>query len=103
MRDVGDGLLLRRYERARGEEILAMAFATDGLQSLFNNAQVLLGWARNTGLSMTNRFAWVKHQLVKQALGNHTIIFNERTNDAGNRNGSTSVSGLDDKRRAPGR
>ncbi len=103
MRDVGDGLLLRRYERARGEEILAMAFATDGLQSLFNNAQALLGWARNTGLSMTNRFAWVKHQLVKQALGNHTIIFNERTNDAGNRNGSTSVSGLDDKRRAPGR
>lgn len=70
-RDVGDGLLLRRYERARREEILAMALATDGLQGLFNNAQPLLGWARNTGLLMTNRFTWVKHQLVKQALGNH--------------------------------
>jgi ubiquinone biosynthesis UbiH/UbiF/VisC/COQ6 family hydroxylase len=67
-RDAGDGLLLRRYERARREEILAMALATDGLQGLFNNAQPLLAWARNTGLSMTNRFTWVKHQLVKQAL-----------------------------------
>jgi len=70
-RDAGDGLLLRRYERARREEILAMALATDGLQGLFNNTQPLLGWARNTGLSMTNRFTWVKHQLVKQALGNY--------------------------------
>lgn len=69
-RDAGDGLLLRRYERARREEILAMALATDGLQGLFNNAQPLLGWARNTGLAMTNRFTWVKHQLVKQALNN---------------------------------
>ncbi|MBT9613831.1 MAG: UbiH/UbiF family hydroxylase [Burkholderiales bacterium] len=70
-RDVGDGLLLRRYERARREEIFAMAVATDGLQGLFNNAQPLLAWARNMGLSMTNRFTWIKHQLVKQALGNH--------------------------------
>ena len=71
MREVGDGLLLRRYERARRAEILAMQFATDGLQGLFNNAQPLLAWTRNTGLALTNRLAWVKHQLLKQALGNH--------------------------------
>ena len=68
MREVGDGLLLRRYERARREEILAMQFATDGLQGLFNNAQPLLAWTRNTGLALTNRLAWVKHQLLKQAI-----------------------------------
>ena len=71
MREVGDGLLLRRYERARREEILAMQFVTDGLQGLFNNTQPLLAWTRNTGLALTNRLAWVKHQLLKQALGNH--------------------------------
>lgn len=65
---VGDYLLLRRFERARREEILAMQLATDGLQGLFNNAQPELAWARNTGLAITNQFAWVKHQLVKQAI-----------------------------------
>ena len=71
MREVGDNLLLRRYERARREEILAMQLATDGLQGLFNNTQPLLAWTRNTGLAITNRLAWIKHQLLKQALGNH--------------------------------
>src|SRR6185437_4862679 len=33
--DCGDYLLLRRYERARKEDILAMELATDGLQKLF--------------------------------------------------------------------
>jgi 2-polyprenyl-6-methoxyphenol hydroxylase-like FAD-dependent oxidoreductase len=34
--DCGDCLLLRRYERARKEDILALELATDGLQKLFN-------------------------------------------------------------------
>jgi 2-octaprenylphenol hydroxylase len=68
-RDCGDTLLLRRFERARREEILAMQWVTDGLHGLFNHTQPVLGWARNAGLAMTNRFTWVKRQLVKQALG----------------------------------
>ena len=68
-RDCGDPLLLRRYERARREDILAMQWVTDGLQGLFSRSQPVLGWARNAGLSMTNRFTWVKRQLIKNALG----------------------------------
>ena len=68
-RDCGDSLLLRRYERARREEILAMQLVTDGLQGLFNQTQPVLRWARNTGLELTNRLTGVKRQLIKQALG----------------------------------
>jgi len=69
-RDCGDILLLRRFERARREEILAMQWVTDGLHGLFNQTQPVLGWARNAGLALTNRFTWLKRQLVKHALGN---------------------------------
>ena len=68
-RDCGDVLLLRRFERMRREEILAMQWVTDGLHGLFNQPRPVLGWARNAGLAMTNRFTWVKRQLVKHALG----------------------------------
>jgi 2-octaprenylphenol hydroxylase len=68
-RDCGDVFLLRRYERARREDILAMQWVTDGLHGLFRQSQPVLGWARNAGLSMTNRFTWVKRQLIKHALG----------------------------------
>lgn len=67
-RDCGDVYLLRRFARARSEEILAMQVVTDGLQGLFNRARPMLGWARNAGLTATNRMRWVKQQLLKHAL-----------------------------------
>lgn len=66
----GDVYLLRRYARARREEILAMQRVTDGLQNLFNRSWPMLGWVRNVGLAATNRLTWLKQQLLKQALGN---------------------------------
>ena len=45
--DCGDHFLLRRYERARKEDILAMQLVTDGLQKLFNNRNPALKPARN--------------------------------------------------------
>jgi len=69
-RDCGDLFLLRRFARARREEILAMQVVTDGLQGLFNRQRPMLGWIRNAGLATTNRMAWVKQQLLKHALGN---------------------------------
>jgi len=69
-RDCGDLYLLRRFARARREEILAMQVVTDGLQGLFNRAQPMLGWARNAGLAATNRLSWLKRQLLRHALGN---------------------------------
>lgn len=70
LRDCGDVYLLRRYARARREEILAMQLVTDGLQNLFNRSRPMLGWVRNAGLAATNRLTWLKQQLLKQALGN---------------------------------
>lgn len=69
-RDCGDVYLLRRFARARREEILAMQVVTDGLQGLFNRARPMLGWIRNAGLATTNRMVWIKQQLLKHALGN---------------------------------
>lgn len=66
--DCGDYHLLRRYERARQEDILAMQRTADALQKLFNNANPLLGALRNIVLSPTNRLGWLKNRLVRHAL-----------------------------------
>lgn len=66
--DCGDYALLRRYERARKEDVLAMQVATDGLQKLFNNDGVLLARARNLGLTLVDRQPWLKSFLVHRAV-----------------------------------
>jgi len=67
-RDCGDHALLRRYERARREDVAAMQLTTDGLQKLFNNDAVLLTRARNLGLELVNRQPWLKNFLVHHAV-----------------------------------
>jgi ubiquinone biosynthesis UbiH/UbiF/VisC/COQ6 family hydroxylase len=67
-RDCGDPALLRRYERARREDVLAMQAATDGLQKLFNNDAVLLSRARNLGLTLVDQQPWLKSFLVHHAV-----------------------------------
>jgi 2-octaprenylphenol hydroxylase len=42
LRDPGERMLLRRYERARAEPVAAMRLATDGLQKLFDPGSPLL-------------------------------------------------------------
>ena len=67
--DCGDYRLLRRYERARREDIAAMQFATDSLQRLFNNEIAWLASLRNCGLRLMNRQAQLKNLLVQHAVG----------------------------------
>jgi 2-octaprenylphenol hydroxylase len=67
--DVGSRALLRRYERARREDILAMTAVTHGLQRLFNNSVAPLAWLRNVGLNLTDHLLPLKALLVKHALG----------------------------------
>lgn len=76
MRDPGDRLLLRRYERARAEPVAAMRRATDGLQRLFDPVRpfapkpvaplvrsfVGLGWRA------VARSGWIRKRLVAQAI-----------------------------------
>jgi ubiquinone biosynthesis UbiH/UbiF/VisC/COQ6 family hydroxylase len=66
--DCGAQLLLRRFERARKEDILAMQSVTDALQKLFNNTNPVLGTVRNLGLHFTDSLPWIKNALVQQAL-----------------------------------
>jgi len=67
--DCGDYRLLRRYERARREDIAAMQFATDSLQRLFNNEITWLAGLRNRGLRLMNRQPQLKNLLVQHAVG----------------------------------
>jgi ubiquinone biosynthesis UbiH/UbiF/VisC/COQ6 family hydroxylase len=67
--DVGEVRLLRRYERARREDILAMTCATDGLQRLFSFSARPLSLARNFGLALVDRAPLLKQALVRHALG----------------------------------
>ena len=66
--DCGDYLLLRRYERARKEDILALELVTDGLQKLFDNTNPTLVRLRNLGLGITNRLPLIKDRLMQHSL-----------------------------------
>jgi 2-polyprenyl-6-methoxyphenol hydroxylase-like FAD-dependent oxidoreductase len=66
--DCGDYMLLRRYERARKEDILAMEFVTDSLQKLFGSADPILIRLRNVGFEITNRLPLLKNRLMQHAL-----------------------------------
>lgn len=66
--DCGDIHLLRRYDRARKEDILSMQATTDMLKRLFNNDHPLLRTARNLGLNATNRIVPLKRMLARHAL-----------------------------------
>ena len=68
-RDIGDSVLLRRYERSRAEPIALMRSATDGLARLFGVDDPLARFVRNTGLSAVDRVAPLKNLLIRQALG----------------------------------
>ena len=68
-RTVGDAKLLRRYERSRKGDVLAMGAATDGLQQLF--AQQAEPWSslRNWGMSGFDHSGPLKDWVARQAMG----------------------------------
>lgn len=68
-RDPGESRLLRRYERARAEDILALTLVTDGLQRLFAAPGGAAAKLRNAGLNLTNALPVVKNLLIRRALG----------------------------------
>ena len=66
--DCGDLSLLRRYERARKEEVVALQGVTDGLHRLFSPQWTPLSLLRNAGLNLTNRLPVLKDVLIRYAL-----------------------------------
>ncbi|WP_419686087.1 UbiH/UbiF family hydroxylase [Burkholderia theae] len=68
-RNLGDTVLLRRYERSRREDIRALMVATDGLQRLFAVPGPLAKAIRNAGMAFVGAQPLVKRWLVSSALG----------------------------------
>ena len=68
-RDIGDAVLLRRYERDRAEPVAMMRAATDGLTRLFSVDDPLARFVRNSGMAAVNRITPLKNLLIRQALG----------------------------------
>ncbi|KTT25807.1 FAD-dependent monooxygenase [Pseudacidovorax intermedius] len=68
-RSVGDARLLRRYERARRTDVLAMGMATDGLQQLFAQGIEPLARLRNWGMLGFDRSPFLKDWVARRAMG----------------------------------
>ena len=65
--DCGDYPLLRRFERARKEDIAALELATHGLEKLFENPAVWMAGLRNFGLALVDAQPPLKSMLVRHA------------------------------------
>ena len=67
--DCGHERVLRRYARARKEEVLLMQLATDGLHRLFSTEAEPVRLVRNIGMSLVNHLPLLKRRLIAHALG----------------------------------
>jgi len=79
-RGLGDEKLLRRFERARKADVLALGWTTDGLQQLFAQTAEPWSWLRNWGMRGFNRSGPLKHWVARQAMGTAPeLLRTERT------------------------
>ena len=65
----GEPRLLRRYERARAEDILSMRSTVHGLFRLFEARGAGIARLRNAGLNLADRMPVIKNLLMRQAMG----------------------------------
>jgi 2-octaprenylphenol hydroxylase len=66
--DIGSARLLRRYERARAEPVLAMDAVVNGLYGLFRSPDLGVARLRNLGLNLTGRLPVIRNLLMRQAM-----------------------------------
>jgi 2-polyprenyl-6-methoxyphenol hydroxylase-like FAD-dependent oxidoreductase len=64
----GDLRVLRRYARARSEDVTAMQFVTDGLDRLFAARGAPVRAARSFGLRLVDAQPWAKRALARRAM-----------------------------------
>jgi ubiquinone biosynthesis UbiH/UbiF/VisC/COQ6 family hydroxylase len=67
-RPLSDLKMLRRYERARQAEVLAMGCVTDGLQVLFEQPALPIQKIRNWGMSGFNQLLPLKNWMARKAM-----------------------------------
>ncbi len=68
-RDIGSLRVLRRYERARKGENIAMMRAMEGFMWLFGNKMLPVRWLRNVGLVLCDAATPLKRELMRHAMG----------------------------------
>ena len=71
-RPLSDLKLLRRYERARQADVMAMGFVTDSLQTLFAHPAMPLQKLRNWGMTSFNQLGPLKKWMASQAMKSTT-------------------------------
>jgi 2-octaprenyl-6-methoxyphenol hydroxylase len=67
--DIGDDIVLERYQRWRRLDAVLLAGVTDGLNRLFSNAIAPVKLARDLGLAAVNRMPPLKRLLMSHAMG----------------------------------
>ena len=67
--DIGDALVLERYERWRRFDNMVLLAVTDGLNRLFSNDLAPLRLARDLGLAAVNRMPPLKRLFMRHAMG----------------------------------
>ncbi|SCZ68336.1 UbiH/UbiF/VisC/COQ6 family ubiquinone biosynthesis hydroxylase [Thiohalomonas denitrificans] len=67
--DIGARPVLRRYERWRKGDNVAVTAAMDGFKRLFGSQLAPVRWARNFGLRLTDATGPVKQTLIRRAMG----------------------------------
>ena len=68
-RDIGYFSTLRKYERWRKGENLAVIMAMDVFKYLFGSTIPPLQWSRNAGLNLTDSLTPVKRLIMRRAMG----------------------------------
>jgi 2-polyprenylphenol 6-hydroxylase len=64
----GDLRVLRRYARARREDVAAMQFVTDRLDWLFSHPSPGVATLRNTGMALVNSQPWARRAFAQRAM-----------------------------------
>src|SRR5947209_12569662 len=64
----GDLRVLRRYARARREDVTAMQFVTDSLDKLFASGTPGMRTFRNLGLRLVDSQGWAREALARHAM-----------------------------------
>lgn len=67
--DIGELAVLRRYERWRKADNVAVMAAMDGFKRLFSNDSTPLSVLRNLGLSLADHAGPVKNMMIRRAMG----------------------------------
>lgn len=62
-------VLLKRYQRRRKSENLAMMLGMEGFKRLFGSEDPLLRLLRNTGVNTVNEHTFIKRQIATRAMG----------------------------------